>query len=595
MSEPPKFAELLLRRLVGGRDAEAVVGDLRETFAERGGGRLWYWGQVLSCLAVRFSLHRRALPGIGTDFSRALRRMRRNPGYALTAMFCLALALGVNTTLFSFLDSLYFRRLPVPGADRIVSISRDRASFCTSRQYFAIRNSLHTINAAAVLDSGDPLELGRLGLSAWVESVSPNYPEVLGLGTVLGRWFGQDSDSGAEPPVVISYRFWKTRFGGDPEVLGKQIRIVDKFHRVVGVVPAQFTGTIPPVVIDLWVPLRAPGGPATVNLVARLAPGATLANAAAEISVIAARLRASDPGNDEFASPPVVKPHMGFVWRFQRNFFLPVLTLLSAVSGIVLLIACVNVANLLLSRAAVRQREMAVRQSLGASRARLFRETLAEGLVLAAGGLAFGILLGYWTGRTLELVLPSVPYAMYRGLRLGIDWRVAMFLAVAGGLCAVLFSLPPAFANSRGNLSPSMKGVDARNSRQREIYSVAQVALSLTLLIATGLLLRALDRVQHIDAGFAYDHRVYVSLRDESLNPTLYSTLLDHARQLPGVESATAAWGGVSEHGRGLCRRGTRREIPRPHPQSRGPQLFRPHAHSDREGIRVRPVGIVYP
>jgi hypothetical protein len=207
MSEPPKFAELLLRCLVGGRDAEAVIGDLSETFAERGGGRLWYWGQVLSCLAVRFSLHRRALPGIGTDFSRALRRMRRNPGYALTAMFCLALALGVNTTLFSFLDSLYFRRLPVPGADRIVSISRERASFCTSRQYFAIRNSLHTINAAAVIGSGDPLELGRMGLSAWVESVSPNYPEVLGLGTVLGRWFGEDCDSVAIP------RFWGSRYG----------------------------------------------------------------------------------------------------------------------------------------------------------------------------------------------------------------------------------------------------------------------------------------------------------------------------------------------------------------------------------------------
>lgn len=238
---------------------------------------------------------------------------------------------------------------------------------------------------------------------------------------------------------------------------------------------------------------------------------------------------------------------------FQRNFFLPVMTLLSAVSGIVLAIACVNVANLLLSRAAVRRREMAIRQSLGASRARLFRETLSEGLVLAVGGAAFGIFLGYWTGRTLELLLPSVPYAMYRGLRLDIDWRVAMFLAVFGGLCAVLFSLPPAFANSRGNLSSAMKGVDAGNSRQREIYSVAQVALSLTLLIASGLLLRALVRVRQIDAGFAYDHRAYVSLRDESLNPALYSTLLDQARQLPGVESATAAWGVFPNTGGGCA------------------------------------------
>jgi hypothetical protein len=114
MSDPPKLAEWLLRRLVGGRDADAVAGDLRETFEARGGGRLWYWGQALSCAAVRFSLYRRSLPGIGTDFSRAVRRIRRNPGYALTAMLCLALALGVHTTLFSFLDSLYFP--PAAGA-----------------------------------------------------------------------------------------------------------------------------------------------------------------------------------------------------------------------------------------------------------------------------------------------------------------------------------------------------------------------------------------------------------------------------------------------------------------------------------------------
>ena len=564
MSEPPKFAESLLRRLVGGRDADAVAGDLRETFAAREGGRLWYWAQVVSCLAVRFSLYRRAIPGIGADFSRALRRMRRNPGYALTATFCLALALGVNTTLFSFLDSLYFRRLPVPGANRIVSVSRERASFCTSRQYFAIRDSLRTIRAAAVMDSGDPLELGRLGLSAWVERVSPDFPEVLGLGTVLGRWFGPDSDSAPQPPVVISHRFWKTQFGGDPEVLGKQIRILDRFHRVVGVAPPQFTGTIPPMVVDLWAPLPAPGGRAGVNLVARLAPGATLAGAAAEIRVIAARLRAADPADTQLASPPVVKPHRGFVWRFQRDFFLPALALLSAVSGIVLLIACVNVANLLLSRAAVRRREMAVRQALGAGRARLFRETLAEGLLLAAGGSVFGLFFGDWTGRALELLLPSVPYAMYRGLRFGIDWRVAMILALAGGLCAVLFSLPPALAGSRANLILAMKGAGPRNSRQREIYSVAQVALSLTLLIAAGLLLRALDRVRHLDPGFAYQHRVYVSLRDESLDPALYSALLDQARRLPGVESATAAWGVFPNNGGGcaaLARGGKPRDL----------------------------------
>ena len=471
---------------------------------------------------------------------RQLRRIRRNPGYALTAMLCLALALGVNTTLFSFLDSLYFRRLPVPDADRIVSISRERASFCTSRQYFAIRNDLRTVKAATVSAGVAPVEVGSTGLRTGVEFVSSNYPQVLGVGTELGRWFGPDSDSAAERLAVISHRFWQKQFAGDPQILGKQLRISDRFYQIVGVAPPEFTGTTPPLLVDLWIPVR-PSGEST-DLIARLSPGATLASAAAEMRVISARLRASDPGNQELAAPVVVRPHVGFLFPFQRNFFMPILTILMAVSGIVLLIACVNVANLLLSRAAVRRREMAVRQSLGASRARLFRETLAEGLVLAAGGLALGIFFGYWTGRALELVLPSLPVKLFQGLRLGIDWRVAAFLAAAGVLCAILFSLPPAFANSRRNVSPAMKGIDIRNSRQREVYSVAQVALSLTLLIATGLLVRALDRVQHLDPGFASDHRLYISIRDEAQRAPLASTLLVQARQVPGVEGATITW-----------------------------------------------------
>jgi hypothetical protein len=231
MSEPPRFippksAESLLRHLVGGRDVDAVAGDLRETFDARGGGRLWYWRQVLSCLAVRFSLYRRALPGIGTDFSRALRRIRRNPGYAVTAMLCLALALGVNTTLFSFLDSMYFRKLPVPEADRIVQIHRQHAAFSTWQEYLTVRDDFHSVQAAAVVGYLETMEFDRTGFNANAEGVSSNYPQVLRLGAALGTWFGPDSDSAAVPALVISYRLWKTRFAGDPGVLGKEVRIV---------------------------------------------------------------------------------------------------------------------------------------------------------------------------------------------------------------------------------------------------------------------------------------------------------------------------------------------------------------------------------
>ncbi len=159
---PPRAAERLVRWLVGGRDADAVAGDLRESFTARGGGRAWYWGQALSCAAVRLSPSRRMMPGLGQDFHYALRTLRRNPGYALTAMVCLALAMGVNATLFSFLDSVYFRRLPVPDADRIVQVMRRGAVFCTWPQFQSLHNNFRTLQAATQLVAAADAELGRV-------------------------------------------------------------------------------------------------------------------------------------------------------------------------------------------------------------------------------------------------------------------------------------------------------------------------------------------------------------------------------------------------------------------------------------------------
>ena len=537
-----------MRRLVGGRDADVVAGDLRETFEARGGGRLWYWWQALSCMAMRLSLYRRALPGIGTDFNRALRRIRRNPGYALTAMFCLALALGVNTTLFSFLDSLYFRRLPVPDAGRVVQVDRKFGDFCTWRGFLGFRDGLRSVQAAAKERSVAPMEIDHTTFMVQVEDVSANYPQVLRLGTTIGAWFRADANSATDPEVVIGYRFWQTRFGGDPGVIGKRVRILANDFRVAGVAPREFTGTVSPMRIDVWVPLP-PSVNRRVDLIARLAPGATLTSAAAELRVVGERVRAAYPNDELLRGVVRVLPASGFLWQGGRETFMPVVKLLSTVAGLVLLIACVNVANLLLSRAAVRRREMAIRLSLGASRARLFRETLTEGLVLATGGLLLGILFGHWAGSALEWALPGVPYALYQGLRFGVDWRVALFLAAAGAVCAILFSLPPAFASSRQTPNSAMKGQDSRNSRQREIYSVVQVALSLTLLIATGLLVHALQHVQSIAPGFSIDHRLYVHLSTSDRgsvkrdNTLFFSNLLQQARELAGVEDATLAAG----------------------------------------------------
>ena len=159
---PPEAAERLVRRLVGGRDADAVAGDLRESFAARGGGRLWYWGQALSCAAVRLSPSRRMLPGLGQDFHYALRTVRRNPGYALTAMLCLALAMGVNATLFSFLDSVYFRRLPVPDADRMIQVTGAQQPLIRWTEFQALHPGFRSMEAAAQMVSLGDAELDRV-------------------------------------------------------------------------------------------------------------------------------------------------------------------------------------------------------------------------------------------------------------------------------------------------------------------------------------------------------------------------------------------------------------------------------------------------
>ena len=302
------------------------------------------------------------------------------------------------------------------------------------------------------------------------------------------------------------------------------------------------------------------GSPLRVNLVARLAPGATFEQARAELQVVAARL---DP-----AHPVRVYQAKGFLWRNGSKVFMPVIALMSAVCGMVLLIACVNVANLLLSRAAVRQHELALRQSLGASRARLFRETLVEALLLSAGGVILGLIAGYWTGRALEIALPSVPVEIYQGLRFAIDWRVALLLGAAGIASAILFSLPQAFAAGRTGLNAALKGDSgSARSRQREFYTVAQVALSLTLLIATALLLRALMRVQDIGPGFATDHRLYVSVWASKETPPeeaqqMLTGLLARARAIPGVQDATLAW---QVFGSGnLCAAASAQQTPQP-------------------------------
>jgi putative ABC transport system permease protein len=542
------WSERVARWLVGGRDADAVAGDLSET-GETG----WnYWRQALSCFLVRISPHRRMIPDLRLDLRMAVRNIRRNPGYALTAVLCLGLAMGVNSTLFSFLDSVYFRRLPVPDARRVVRIVRDRSAACTWQEFLEMRAAARSLELTSVFRFGGSADIDRLNLGLIFESVSANYAQVLGLSTAMGRWFTSEEDLASAPAVVvISYRLWQSKLHGDPNVLGRQILVEELPFRIVGVAPEGFDGDMPPLVQDAWIPQASVNsqvgnnaGKVKIGLMGRLAPGASVAAAAAEIGVWDARL--SSKKDD----PLQVVPAAGFGGALGKRYLSAVLPMGSAVCSLVLLIACVNVANLLLGRAAVRRREIAVRLALGAGRARIFRETLTEGMVLAAGGVIAGLILGEWTGRALESALPSIPNQLYHGVALGADWRVALLLTAVGLVCALLFNLPAAFESGRCRINVNLHAdVASQSGRQREFYSIAQVALSLALLVASGLVLRALQHVEAADPGFARDHRllvdVYASPRAYKAGESqrLFTSLLDQARQIPGVLDATLALG----------------------------------------------------
>jgi hypothetical protein len=258
-NEPPRLAERLLRRLVPGREGEAIAGDLCESYMERGGGRLWYWTQVLTCARVLLSPYRRALPDLGRDLHYGVRIVRRNPGYAAAAMACLALGVGVNAVVFSLLDGMYFRPLPVPDADRVVALYRSDAAACSWPDYVAFRSSLRSFRGVAASQArGTFMDVERANFSIVAETVSANYADVLQIRPALGRWFlAADESPGTEPTVVISDHIWDRYFRRDRGAIGRQVRIENRWYRIIGVAADGFRGVSTPVLVDAWLPLTS--------------------------------------------------------------------------------------------------------------------------------------------------------------------------------------------------------------------------------------------------------------------------------------------------------------------------------------------------
>jgi predicted permease len=509
------------------------------------------------------------------DLRYAVRALKRNPGFALAVVLCFALGIGANATMFSVLNTLLFKPPALvrdPG--RVVRLYFTQTSSLfgrftqasTSYQNFAdIRNGVPALAQVAAM-SATSLDVGRGADATQVRGslVSASFFPVLGVPPAIGRFFDAEGDSlGGVLDVVLSHAFWRRHFGGDSAVLGRSIRIGRALCTIVGVTPEGFTGIdLQPV--DVWVPLGAMGavtemrgsewftdrGWMWVELLGRLKPGAAAAQAAAQATVVFRRgdaaLNWKDP--NALAELRPIEAARGPEASRYATFSL----WLVAVSALVLLIACANVANLLLARALRRRHEVAVRLALGAGRARLARQLVTESLVLALVGGAAALLVALWAGPLVGA------YVLPRGTGAGpaLDAHVLAFTSLVALATGALSGLAPALQASRPDLAAAIKAGGGeregtyQRSRTRLALLVTQTSLTMVLLAGTGLFLRSLRNVLRIDIGLDAPRVVVADVNVFNLGYTrsqvddLFRRLLERVERVPGVERAAISLGG---------------------------------------------------
>ena len=513
------------------------------------------------------------------DLRHGVRMLLSHKSFTAVAVLSLALGIGANTAIFSFIDALLLKSLPVKDPQELVvfSIVRQGGNDYTFSyrllERFERNNDSFTGIVATNggdqlrLSGGDPQTSGAIELIQ-AEQVSGNYFPVLGVGAVIGRTLTEDDDraSGAEPVAVLSYDFWQGRFAADPGLVGRKITLNDFPFTVIGVAPPGFAGFEVGAKPDLWWSLQMtpqvyPGRrrPPFLLLMGRLKSGVNLEQARAEMDVVhrqylnelpPERLSALTPTerSNYFANRLELEPG-GTGWSHLRKQLRQPLLILMMIVGMVLLIACANVANLLLARAAARKKEIAVRLALGAGRFRLIRQLLTESMLLALTGGALGLLFAYQGTR---LLLTYVPQQRPVVLNLGPDIRVLCFTFAIAVLTGVLFGLAPALRATRLDLTTSLKEKPGSGSGGRsrlalnKILIVAQVALSVFLLIGAGLFVRSLQNLKSLDAGFERENVMVFSVDPGyglsiAQQVGLYDQLLARLEGLPGTRAASVA------------------------------------------------------
>jgi len=519
------------------------------------------------------------------DLRYAVRMLVKRPAFTLVAVLSLALGIGANATIFGVVNALLLRSLPVAEPGRLVAIytrdAQNPAMLAAPLSHFNWKDYRdQALSFSGILGyDWAPMSFAKRAESTVVvgQLVSENYFDLLGIRAARGRIFtGEEATKpGAHPVAVVSHHFWRQQLGGDPGAVGRTITLNGSVFTVIGIAPQSFTGTDTGVQPELWVPMamnrqikRDPEfnwyeerRGLFVNTIGRLRPGVTLAAAQAEMTGIARRLEQEYPNDNKGRTAWLVPLPQAAVPPQLREAVVGASLLLLGVVGLVLLIACANVANLLLARASARRREIAIRLSQGARRGRLVRQLLTESLLLALLGGALGLLLMTWASHALLAFLPTLPFPVTLTLDLGADPRVLGFALVVTLVTGVLFGLVPALQSSRPELVAALKSQAGSapavrgGMGLRGALVAGQVALSLMALIASGLFLRSLAAAQHLDTGYDAAHLLSVSFDvglyglDQSRGEQLFRTVRDQVGALPGVDSAALASAGPLQGG----------------------------------------------
>ena len=506
------------------------------------------------------------------DLRLALRLLLKSPGFSAVAILTLGLGIGANTAIFSFINAFFLQPLPVQRADELVALftADERypgslpVSYLNFRDYEAQNQVFDGMLAYSFVGANTLINSEPAILSG--QAVSGNFFDLLGLPAALGRTFRAEEyrTIGTHPVVVVSYDFWRTRLGADPAVINRTLPINGTAFTIIGVAPAGFRGLNTFSSTDFWVTTASYKTVAVgvfasyyetnrraliMQVVGRLKPGVSLEQAAAGLQPIAAELARQYPDANRGRSLQLVPLSLAGINPSQRQTYVQAGALLLSLAGLVLLITCGNLANLLLARATARQREVAVRLALGAHRGRLIRQFLTESLLLSLLGGAAGLFIAHWTR---DLLWTLRPPGFATSVTIGLDARVLGFALGVTLLTGLIFGLAPAWTATKPQLTTMLKE-DAKGSAPTPLLSVrnflvaAQLALSVIALIVAGLFIRSLDRAQRVDPGWKTENLANLSVNttaqgySDPRSREFSRRAIERLAAVPGVTSVTLA------------------------------------------------------